>query len=301
MGQALPPANQAKSGQSPRGKGDGKRIVGVAALDVSKARGPLAMNLFLCENLVLAAGGPGELYKTSVYPAGQVGLHGLALKAGLAAENFTESQFGLASVKFRWNVSGTYMQVVPRIFSTAPDGSDERDFLRGFFPSMSRMASAIFLKGYQWPFDPQRIEGHQSSLIDVLVFNETQHGRRVFMDFRDNPRSMGVPPVSEAFQKQHDRAETALELTGKMPVPRWEAFSLAGLESEALEYLQKAGAMQALPIERLEHMNGPAIEIYREHGIDLRKEPLEIALCRSTRMAALRSISGGSRAFRTRS
>ena len=36
---------------------------------------------------------------------------------GLAAHNLTESQFGLASTKFRWNVSGTYMQVVPRIFS----------------------------------------------------------------------------------------------------------------------------------------------------------------------------------------
>ena len=62
---------------------------------------------------MLAAGGPGELYKTSVYPKGQIGIHGLAFKAGLAAENLTESQFGLASTKFRWNVSGTYMQVDP--------------------------------------------------------------------------------------------------------------------------------------------------------------------------------------------
>ena len=49
---------------------------------------------------------------------------------------------------------------------------------------MSKMATNIFLKGYQWPFDPQRIENYQSSLIDMLVFNETQKGRRVFMDFQ---------------------------------------------------------------------------------------------------------------------
>jgi succinate dehydrogenase/fumarate reductase flavoprotein subunit len=179
-------------------------------------------------------------------------LHGLALKAGLAAENFTESQFGLASVKFRWNVSGTYMQVVPRIFSTDADGqSDPRDFLCGFFPSMSKMASDIFLKGYQWPFDPQRIENHQSSLIDMLVFNETQQGRRVFMDFRENPR----------------------------PGASFEPFAQENLDGEAKEYLRKAGATQGRPIDRLEHMNPLAIEIYREHGIDLRAEPLEIALC----------------------
>jgi succinate dehydrogenase/fumarate reductase flavoprotein subunit len=229
-----------------------QRIIGVVAMDTSKAAGPLALNVYLCENLVLASGGPGELYKTSVYPAGQVGLHGLALKAGLAAENFTESQFGLASIKFRWNVSGTYMQVVPRIFSTAGDGQgDPRDFLCGFFSSMSKMATDIFLKGYQWPFDPQRIEKHQSSLIDMLVFNETQQGRRVFMDFRENPRA-------------------GADL---------RPFALEELEGEALEYLRKAGAMQARPIDRLEHMNPLAIEIYREHGIDLHAEPLEIALC----------------------
>ena len=277
------------------GEGGARRVIGVVTMDMSKASGAVALNVFMCENLVLAAGGPGELYKTSVYPAGQVGLHGLALKAGLAAENFTESQFGLASVKFRWNVSGTYMQVVPRIFSTAADGrGDPRDFLCGFFPSMSKMASDIFLKGYQWPFDPQRIENHQSSLIDMLVFNEAQQGRRVFMDFRENPRcgtgvspvgGMGVSPMSEIEGKQQeskqqqDRAGTALEHMGRMPMPHMKPFALDELEPEAQAYLRKAGATQARPIERLEHMNPLAIEIYREHGIDLYAQPLEIALC----------------------
>ena len=232
------------------GEGDKKRIVGVAAVQLT-ARGDCAMNVFLCENLVLAAGGPGELYEKTVYPPGQIGLHGLALKAGLAAENLTELQFGLASTKFRWNVSGTYMQVIPRIFSTDADGGDEREFLADVFPTMQAMATAIFLKGYQWPFDAQRMSDYQSSLVDLLVTQETAVGRRVFMDFRENPRAGG----------------------------EMAAFSLSDLEPEAGDYLVATGADQATPIERLAHMNPLAIDLYTEHNIDLWSEPLEIAVC----------------------
>lgn len=234
------------------GSGKSKRIAGLVAIDnKSKGKARRIINVFLGANIVLAAGGPGELYKTSVYPRGQLGIHGLAFKAGLVAENLTESQFGLASTKFRWNVSGTYMQAVPRLFSTDADGKDEKEFLTPFFPTMSKMATDIFLKGYQWPFDPQRIEKLQSSLIDILVFNETQKGRHVFMDFLHNP----VGGVS------------------------MDKFDIEALEPEAREYLKKAGALQKTPIQRLAHMNTPAIEIYKENGIDLYREPLEIAVC----------------------
>ncbi len=234
------------------GRGPSKRIVGLICVDTAAlAHGRLELSVFQCENLVLAAGGPGELYDTSVYPKGQVGLHGLALAAGLAAENLTESQFGMASTKFRWNVSGTYMQVIPRIFSTDAEGGDPRDFLVDSFPSMAKLASRVFLKGYQWPFDPQRVTDHQSSLIDLLVTQETQRGRRVFLDFRSN--AIGNETIG--------------------------SFALGELEAEALDYLKANEALQPLPIERLAHMNPPAIDIYAEHGIDLHNEPLEIAVC----------------------
>ena len=248
------------------GCGQSRRIAGVVTVDrKSLYRVRLRVNVYLGANIVLAAGGPGELYETSVYPKGQVGIHGLAFKAGLVGENLTESQFGLASTKFRWNVSGTYMQAIPRIFSTsargrlAPDagGSDERDFLAGYFPSMSKMATNIFLKGYQWPFDPQRIENQQSSLVDLLVFNETQKGRRVFLDFLHNP----VGP------------------RGAVGSDSMEMFNIEALEPEAYQYLKRAGALQDTPIDRLFAMNPPAIEIYKQNGIDLYAEPLEIAVC----------------------
>ena len=72
----------------------------------------------IADNVVFATGGPGGLYAASVYPAVHTGGIGLALAAGAAAANLPESQFGLASTKFRWNVSGTYMQCVPRFIST---------------------------------------------------------------------------------------------------------------------------------------------------------------------------------------
>jgi succinate dehydrogenase/fumarate reductase flavoprotein subunit len=234
------------------GTGEAKRIAGIVTVDKNNIEGSnLAINVFLAANTILAAGGPGELFKTTVYPKGQFGIHGLAFKAGLIGANLTESQFGLASIKFRWNVSGTYMQAVPRLYSTDAGGKDDKEFLTGFFPTMSKMATNIFLKGYQWPFDPQKIENLQSSLIDILVFNETQKGRRVFMDFLHNP--IGSDSM--------------------------EAFNVDALEPEAKEYLQKAGALQKTPIDRLAHMNTPAIEIYQENGIDLYSEPLEIAVC----------------------
>jgi succinate dehydrogenase/fumarate reductase flavoprotein subunit len=234
------------------GSGESKRIAGIVTVDKKSIdETNRAINVFFGVNIVLAAGGPGELFQTTVYPKGQLGMHGLAFKAGLIGANLTESQFGLASIKFRWNVSGTYMQALPRLFSTDADGNDEKEFLTGFFPSMSRMATNIFLKGYQWPFDPQRIENLQSSLIDILVFNETQKGRRVYMDFLHNP--VGSDSMDE--------------------------FDIEALEPEAKEYLQKAGALQETPIMRLAHMNPLAIDIYRENGIDLYSEPLEIAVC----------------------
>lgn len=235
------------------GEGDGKRIVGLATLDKRRIReADFGLTVFLAENVVLAGGGPGALFEVSVYPPGQTGAHGLAFEAGLRAANMTEWQFGLASTAFRWNVSGTYMQATPRLFSTDRRGQDAREFLAGHFPTTAAMATAIFLKGYQWPFDAQRVTGHQSSLIDFLVTHETRAlGRRVFMDFTRDP----------------------------VPGPGREPFDLRRLAPEALGYLQRNGAMQARPIERLAHMNAPAIDLYAEHGIDLWRDALEINVC----------------------
>lgn len=229
------------------------RIEGAAALDLEDPDGPQLV-LVNATNVVLATGGPGVMYADSVYPRGQAGSIGMALAIGAVAQNLTESQFGLASIAFRWNLSGSYQQVVPRYVSTDADGRDEREFLNDAFPDAGTLGTAIFRKGYQWPFDPRRVAGYGSSLIDLLVYRErTERGRRVYLDFTRNPDCGG----------------------------RLGAFSLAGLAEEAREYLSRSGALgdTRTPIERLERMNPPAIQLYLDHGIDLRRERLEIAVC----------------------
>ncbi len=231
----------------------GGRAAGLVTIDTNGCDDRThGLTLFKAENLVLGAGGPGGLYKQAVYPPDQLGAIGIAFEAGAEAVNLTESQYGLASIAFRWNVSGTYQQVIPRYFSTNADGGDQKEFLCDVFPTMGRMASAVFLKGYQWPFDPRKIAGYQSSLIDIAVYYETQiRGRRVFMDFTRNP----------------------VAANGFSP------FAFEDLEPEAFRYLENSEALFGTPIQRLVHMNPMAIELYQGQGIDITREPLEIAVC----------------------
>ena len=232
-------------------EGPQRRVVGALAIDRARLHDEgLGLVAFLADHVILATGGPGELYRTSVYPPGQVGSHGLALEIGCRASNLTESQFGLASVGFHWNLSGTYQQVVPSYFSADASGGDERHFLNEHFHTMRQAATNIFLKGYQWPFHAERLQDYGSSLVDIAVISEAQAGRKVFMDFTRNPlASDGLQP-----------------------------FSLDNLEPDARVYLERSGALQDTPYERLRHMNPAAIDIYTEHGVDLR-EPLEVAVC----------------------
>ncbi|MCP4725380.1 MAG: FAD-binding protein [bacterium] len=235
-------------------EGDSSRqVIGAVALDRNDLEAENnGMIVFNTVNTIMATGGPAGIYKTSVYPVSQSGSHGLAFRIGAAGQNLTESQFGLASIKFRWNVSGTYQQVIPRYVSTDNDGNDEREFLKEFFPDTGTLASAVFLKGYQWPFDPRKVSGYGSSLIDVLVYRETaQKNRRVFLDFNRNPGS----------------------------TEGQKAFNFDGLNKEAYEYLERSDALLDTPIERLRIMNQPAIDLYKRNGIDITQEYLEIAVC----------------------
>jgi succinate dehydrogenase/fumarate reductase flavoprotein subunit len=230
-----------------------KHVIGAIAVDRNNLESEnYGFVIFNTVNVVFATGGPAGIYKTSVYPESQIGSHGLGFEIGAIGQNLTESQYGLASVKFRWNLSGTYQQVIPRYVSTDKEGQDERDFLNDYFPEMGKLATAIFLKGYQWPFDPRKVRNYGSSLIDILVYRETAlKGRRVFLDFTRNPIGGGI----------------------------LEDFSFDLLDKEAYEYLEKSGALFGTPIERLRKMNQPAIDLYEDHGIDITKEYLEIAVC----------------------
>ncbi|MCE5346166.1 MAG: FAD-binding protein [Bacteroidales bacterium] len=229
----------------------GTKVIGALALNVNETDHKRAFVLFNSTNVILGTGGPAGIYETSVYPLSQNGSTGMALIAGATGQNLTESQFGIASIRFRWNLSGSYQQAIPRYISTDKNGNDEREFLNDSFPDFKSMLKAIFLKGYQWPFDPGKVSKQGSSLIDLLVHNEiNENGRNVYIDYTRNP------------SWNHG-----------------EIFSLEDLDPVVIEYLKNSQALKGTPIERLEALNAPAIALYRENGIDLSTEPVQIAVC----------------------
>jgi succinate dehydrogenase / fumarate reductase flavoprotein subunit len=172
------------------------RATGVLAMrnHTRSTANPYGLTVFAAPVVVLASGGPGELYRDSVYPNGCFGALGLALEAGISLVNLTESQFGIGTRRegFPWNLSGTYVQALPHLYSVDAEGH-EHPFLADFYRSTQEMASNIFRKGYQWPFHATRMQAFGSSLIDLAICRETQAGRRVFMDFNRNPGAIDLP------------------------------------------------------------------------------------------------------------
>lgn len=201
---------------------------------------PAGIAVFLAGAVIWATGGPSAVYYGSVYPESQNCSLGAPMAAGVSASNLTESQYGIASVKFRWNLSGSYQQVLPRYVSVDPDGT-EHEFLRGFHPHL------IFSKGYEWPFDPDKItSGSGSSRVDLAVYDEIQRGRRVYLDFMHNPSQLdgGITPES--------------------------------VGQTAYDYLNSCGSLGDTPVKRLRQMNERAYRLYLDHDIDLEREYLEI-------------------------
>ncbi len=234
-------------------QGGQRRVAGILAVrpKAQTPDNPYGLTLFRCGAMVIAAGGPGELYRDSVFPNGCFGSLGLALEAGVDLVNLTESQFGIGTRRegFPWNLSGTYVQAMPYIYALDAAGT-EHNFLAGYYRTTQELASNIFRKGYQWPFHASRMLDFGSSLVDLAISRENQAGRRVFMDFNRNPEA--VP--------------------GDLP------FSLDRLDADVDAYLGKAGAGQGLPIDRLRHMNPLSIELYLRYKVDIRRDPLEFAV-----------------------
>lgn len=201
--------------------------------------------LIKSKNIIFATGGPANLYSNTVYPKGQKGSTGLALDAGVKGMNLTHFQYGMSSIKPKWNVSGTYMQVMPRFYSLNEDGT-EHDFLADYYDNFEELLKNIFLKGYQWPFDVKKING--SSIIDYLVYKEEVYkNRKVFLDFRSNPSFKDIP--------------------------------FDDLDDEVKDYILSNDARLEKPIDRLLKMNKKAYDFYIDHGVDLKEEPLEISVC----------------------
>ena len=223
---------------------EGGKVAGVLGINANNTK-EIEYVAISAPNVVIATGGPAAIYKDNVYPLSHTGNSSLALEAGAAFGNLSEWQYGLASTDFRWNVSGTYQQVLPRYISIDKEGV-EHEFLLDYFDDPAEAIKNIFLKGYEWPFDVRKIHG--SSYIDLIVYRESVILERdVYMDFRREPTGITA--------------------------------DFSSLDPVSYEYLKNSDALLPTPIARLEKMNPGAIALYRTNGIDITKEPLRIAVC----------------------
>lgn len=187
-------------------------------------------------SIVLCTGGSALAYGHTAYPPVQAGACGAAVRAGAKMNNLCYWQYGLSSARVKWNVSGSYQQALP-VYEA--DG-EELFSLAGISPRDA--VNAVFMKGYQWPFDARKMDG--SSRVDLAVLGQMNAGRRVCLNFmRDLKGALGL------------------------------------LGTEARDYLNRCGALVDGPYERLRRINAQAIYFYDSHGIDLSKDRLEIALC----------------------
>ena len=226
---------------------DNGEVKGIIAVERDRDTNKLGLLVILCDKLVLATGGTGELYRDSVYPKHCFGSLGMAIEAGIKVCNLTESQFGIGTrrTEFPWNLSGTYVQVVPYIYSVDEHGK-EHNFLADYYRTTRELASNVFRKGYQWPFHATRMADYKSSLVDLAIFIESRKGHTILMDFNRNPEA----------------------------VPGDEPFSLDRLDPDVRTYLENNDALQEMPIGRLLKMNPLAIELYRQHKHDIATTPL---------------------------
>jgi len=222
------------------------QCLGAILVDLEKDGSPESVSVVLAGDVIWAGGGLGDLFPHSVYPEGLGCGLGVPILAGAVTQNMTEMQFGIASLAPRWNLSGSYQQVIPSYLSTNSSGQDEQPFLEGAFPSPREQARAVFRKGYEWPFDARKLISGGSSRVDELVLEETLKGRRVWLDFTRDP----------------------LERNG--------VFDPGLLPDEARSYLTASDCLLPCPAKRLDRMNRPAVERYIQAGKDISRDRIEI-------------------------
>ncbi len=171
---------------------DKKKAVGVLALNRSGLRERhQRFLLFNAVNIVLASGGPGGLFFHEGYPRSHAGCLGIALEAGVKAQNLSEFVIGLCAVRRSLMMNGAFQRALPRYVSTDASGRDIKEFLLPYFENPEELYRLQMLKGSQWAFDAKKVRSDASSLIDLLVFNEIiLKGRHVFMDYRENPSNL---------------------------------------------------------------------------------------------------------------
>ena len=219
---------------------DGARAAGLLILDTVSEE----YSLIGAGAIVLATGGPGGLFTMNVFPEGMTGDgQAMALRAGAELVNIEFIQIGLSSVKTKLACSGSMFRALPRLVN-----SDGEEFLPDYYRGGScPMFGIVFGKGASWPVSREEA----SSIIDIAVAKENARGKKVYLDYSDDPSGIDLRTIDETIRTWYAR--------------------IKGVDLTAAE-------APATPLARLKLINRPVVQWLRERGIDLDKgDRIELA------------------------
>jgi len=190
--------------------------------------------------IIMATGGAGQVFMDNLFPPLATGDGwGAALRAGAELVNMEFIQIGLSSKKTKIACSGSFMRSLPEIVN-----SEGEDVLLKYYKdkySQKELVNILFSKGWSWPLSCEE----ESHIIDVAVAKEIQQGRRVFLNYAQNPN----------FLEKESLPEKVLE---------WYRNSL---DEDLLR-----SDLFASPLLRLKKMNREIYELLKSRGINLDEE-----------------------------
>ena len=218
-------------------------VAGIAAITAGRAGERWV--IFRCPSVVLATGGPGAVFGTTLYPDYMTGDGcAMAYEAGAEIVNMEFIQIGLSSTKTGLACSGSLMRAVPRLI-------DEKgtEFLARYMKGPPFKAHRLlFLKGAAWPVS----SGRETSIIDIAVAREILDGHRIYLDYSKDPRGFDFAALGNDVRKKLDD-----ENRGSPPI-----------------------GPGMTPFERLKRINPKALRWLKTRGIDLaRGHKVRIAPC----------------------
>ncbi|MCD6520671.1 MAG: FAD-binding protein [Anaerolineae bacterium] len=208
-----------------------KRVIGAALVSEKDSQ----ITALAARAIVLATGGAGQVYAVNVYPADCTGDgYALAYRAGAELVNLEFIQIGLCSLATNLACSGSMMRAIPRLIN---DRGEE--FLPKYLAGKSHaeIYTILFAKGASWPVSYRE----PSHIIDLAVDAERRKGRRVYLDYSQDPTGLDLGALPERIRS-------------------WYAEKGVDLQDPA-----QAGS----PLARLLAINRPSVEWLAERGIDL--------------------------------
>lgn len=230
---------------------DDRGVTGVLAVDTrTGADDSIADDVTVINtgNVILATGGAGLIYKHHVFPAGMTGDgYALAYEVGAELVNMEFIQMGVASLKTKLNCSGSMLRAIPRVIDDSG-----KEFLSDYFlpeTTPEVIYNTLFRKGASWPVSFE----HDTQIIDIAVYKRVREGRKVYLDYSENPQGFKFDKLIEQNRTRY--------------------------QSEIVSEVGEQ-ARQETPLNRLQEINPDSVAWLKQHGIDLRAgEKVEIAVC----------------------